>query len=94
MPPAPPSGAEHLLRAAVRDPEWRDAVLGDLAEEYARVGQRCGVHRARRWYWRQALAIAAVVGIGGWLAWQRLAPIGRAWISARLSTPALRRPVD
>ena len=61
MPPAPPSGAEHLLRAAVRDPEWRDAVLGDLAEEYARVGQRCGVHRARRWYWRQALAIAARV---------------------------------
>ena len=61
MPPAPPPGAEHLLRAAVRDPEWRDAVLGDLAEEYARVGQRCGVHRARRWYWRQALAIATRV---------------------------------
>ena len=32
---AVPPLAERLLRATVRDAEWRDAVTGDLREEFA-----------------------------------------------------------
>jgi putative ABC transport system permease protein len=54
----PPAAAERLLRAAVRDPEWRDAVLGDLAEEFTGLIRRRGPDFARRWYWRQALVLS------------------------------------
>lgn len=59
----PPPGAERLLRLAIRGPEWRDAVLGDLAEEHRALAQRLGRRRARAWYWRQAVAIAARVSV-------------------------------
>jgi putative ABC transport system permease protein len=55
----PPPIAERLLRASVSDPEWRDAVSGDLREEFTDQARRRGAARARRWYWRQALALAA-----------------------------------
>ena len=60
----PPPFAERLLRAAVRDPEWRDAITGDLREELASLAARRGAAVARRWYWRQAvpLALRFVVG--------------------------------
>ena len=58
-PTAPPSLAEHVLRASVRDPEWREAVLGDLREEFAGVVQHRGGSAARRWYWRESLPLAA-----------------------------------
>lgn len=54
----PPPAAERLLRAAVRDPEWRDAITGDLREEFTTVLATRGAARARRWYWRQALPLA------------------------------------
>ncbi len=61
-PPAPPAATpptvpERLLRASVRDPEWRDAVLGDLREEYAGVLRQRGRAGAQRWYWRQSLPL-------------------------------------
>ncbi len=55
----PPAFAERLLRASVRDAEWRDAVSGDLREEYATLVARRGPAAAARWYWRQALPLAA-----------------------------------
>jgi predicted permease len=60
----PPALAEQLLRLAVRDPEWCDAVLGDLAEEFGLVSRRHGGPRARLWYWRQAAGIACRVSVG------------------------------
>ncbi|MGE3276254.1 MAG: ADOP family duplicated permease [Vicinamibacterales bacterium] len=59
MTPTPPAAAERLLRWSVRDPEWRDAVSGDLREEFATLALRGGEAAARRWYWRQALALGA-----------------------------------
>ncbi len=56
--PLPPSLAETVLRLSVRDPEWREAVLGDLREEHAVVSAQRGAAAARRWYWRQALPLA------------------------------------
>ncbi len=58
-PATPPAVAERLLRLSVRDAEWRDAVLGDLREEYAGMFQARGSAGARRWYWRQSLPLAA-----------------------------------
>ncbi|HUU34449.1 MAG TPA: ABC transporter permease [Vicinamibacterales bacterium] len=56
--PIPPRLAEAFLRLSVRDPEWRDAVTGDLREELAGVVARRGRGAGRRWYWRQALPLA------------------------------------
>ena len=61
---APPSFAEQLLRASVRDAEWRDAVSGDLREEFAAHAARRGVAAASRWYWRQALPLAVRFAAG------------------------------
>jgi predicted permease len=56
--PVPPRAAERVLAACIADPEWRDAIAGDLREEFAGLNRTRGPREARRWYWRQALAIA------------------------------------
>jgi putative ABC transport system permease protein len=62
--PQPPRLAERLLRASVRDPEWRESVTGDLREELALVAATRGAGAAVRWYWRQALPLAVRFTIG------------------------------
>ena len=62
--PTPPAAAERLLRLSVRDPEWRDAVTGDLREELATVMRQRGAAAARRWYWRQSLRLTARFAAG------------------------------
>jgi hypothetical protein len=57
-PHLPPALAESLLRRSIANPEWRDAVSGDLREEFAELSHRRGARPARRWYWRQALGLA------------------------------------
>jgi hypothetical protein len=57
-PSVPPRTAERLLDALGAEPEFRDALLGDLAEEYA-IRHACdGPRAALRWYWREALRVA------------------------------------
>ena len=56
---APPRLAERALAAAVRNPEWRDAIVGDLREEFVIMTARHGGSHARRWYWAQAIGVAA-----------------------------------
>jgi putative ABC transport system permease protein len=63
-PVIPPDWAERLLRATVRDADWRDAVTGDLREEFASLATRHGVAAARRWYCRQAVPLAARFAAG------------------------------
>lgn len=48
----PPAWAERLLALSLRDPRARDAVLGDLAEEFSALLRRAGADHARRWYRR------------------------------------------
>jgi putative ABC transport system permease protein len=60
----PPRLAERLLRASVRDVEWRDAVSGDLREEFAALRAHRGPAAASRWYWRQAVPLAARFAVG------------------------------
>ncbi|MEZ5294423.1 MAG: ADOP family duplicated permease [Vicinamibacterales bacterium] len=54
----PPATAERLLRATVRDDEWRESITGDLREEFAAVAGVRGRASARRWYWQQVLPLA------------------------------------
>lgn len=64
MTPTPPTFAERLLRASVADPEWREAISGDLREELATVAARRGPAAATRWYWRQVLPLAVRFAVG------------------------------
>jgi putative ABC transport system permease protein len=54
----PPSIAESLLRRVLPSDAAGRSVLGDLMEEYQRRADR-NVGAARRWYWREALAVVA-----------------------------------
>jgi predicted permease len=60
----PPALAERSLRALISDPEWRDAVSGDMREEFASVARRRGAAAARGWYWRQALRLTGRFAAG------------------------------
>jgi hypothetical protein len=64
-PPAPPRTAERLLEALGAGPELRDALLGDLAEDFATRAADDGEPAARRWYWREALRVAPYL-LGNW----------------------------
>ncbi len=57
--PSPPAVAERLLGAVIPDAEWRATILGDLREEFLAFSERFGHRAARRWYWRQAVAIGS-----------------------------------
>ncbi|MES2176406.1 MAG: hypothetical protein V4550_00965 [Gemmatimonadota bacterium] len=52
---APPLTAERLLEALSEQSDFRDAVLGDLAEEFARRAEADGVPAARSWYYRESI---------------------------------------
>jgi hypothetical protein len=57
IPPRPvgPRWLDKLLSRLVA-PHLREEVLGDIHERYALRVQRLGEHKARRTYWREALA--------------------------------------
>ena len=56
---APPAAAEALLRRWVPEGQVGLSILGDLREEYEAVAEERSVPSARRWYWRNALALSA-----------------------------------
>ena len=55
---APPLTAERLLEGLSAKSDFRDGIIGDLAEEYAERVEIDGVAAARRWYHREALRAA------------------------------------
>jgi hypothetical protein len=55
---APPRGVERLLEGLSANAAFRDAILGDLAEEFGRRVDRDGVFAARRWYYRESIRTA------------------------------------
>jgi hypothetical protein len=76
---ASPPPAEGWLRALGADPAFAEAVLGDLAEEFAERAARDGVGPARRWYAREALRSAPHL-LRSWL--RRAGPHQRARVAA------------
>jgi predicted permease len=56
---SPPLLPERALLAVIGDAEWADAIAGDLREEFVQMSKRHGAPYARRWYWAQAMGVAA-----------------------------------
>jgi hypothetical protein len=52
---APPRVAELLLESLGAQTDFRDSLLGDLAEEFALRVERDGIGAARRWYYRESI---------------------------------------
>ena len=68
---APPLGERLIALLAI--PERREAILGDLAEQFADRVRRCGADRARRWYWCQ---VALSGGAFAWRWFWRIVALG------------------
>ena len=51
----PPRSAVRLLTHVLRDDPAGPAILGDLHEDFVRIGRARGVRAARVWYWRETL---------------------------------------
>lgn len=62
----PPRLAEAILESFGATPEFRDAVIGDLAQEHAQRVERYGERAARLWYYRQAAAACPAL-LRNWL---------------------------
>lgn len=50
-----PNGVHRIISAIAGSPEVRDAMLGDLDEEYQVRAERNGIGAANRWCWREAV---------------------------------------
>ena len=72
----PPRFAETVLESFGAAPEFSDALIGDLAQEYARRAERYGEKSARMWYAREAL-LAVPHLLRNWLSRARLADARR-----------------
>jgi hypothetical protein len=70
-----PRMAEAFLESFGADPDFRDAIIGDLAQEHAQRVHRYGDRAARLWYYRQA-ALASPALLRNWLA-------GAGWSDVR-----------
>lgn len=81
--PAPSKFAEGVLTFIVRDADQREAILGDLREEFTRYARRVGNARAARWHRRQGLSIACRYGFTRLL--RRKPPV--RWISIADAEP-------
>ena len=55
----PPRLAERLVAISIRDDAWRASIVGDLCEEFQDMRRAAGESRARRWYWRTAIAVGS-----------------------------------
>lgn len=51
----PPRAVELLLESLGAKPEFRESLLGDLAQEFSERAERDGFRAARIWYYREAI---------------------------------------
>ncbi len=73
---SPPRTIERLLSGLGAHPDFRNAVLGDLAEEFASRVETDGIRGATWWYRREA-ARAVPHLLRSWLCGARLRDVGR-----------------
>ena len=66
-----PRWIEHILEALGADADFRDAVIGDLAEEYGLRVRWDGPAAARRWYYQESVRLAPYL-VHDW--WRGLRP--------------------
>jgi hypothetical protein len=72
---APPRTTERLLAGLGAQPDFRNAVLGDLAEEFASRVETDGIESATRWYRREAVRAVPHL-FRSWLRGVRLGDVG------------------
>jgi hypothetical protein len=72
----PPRTVERLLAGLGAKPDFRNAVLGDLAEEFSSRVESDGIESATRWYRREAVRAVPHL-LGSWLRGARLGDAGR-----------------
>lgn len=77
---APPRWIERLLTSLGGESHCRDAILGDLAEEFAIRVEEQGVATARRWYRREALRTAPHL-LASWMRHLTLPDLGRLCVA-------------
>lgn len=70
----PPRTIERLLAGLGAKPDFRNAVLGDLSEEFASRSEADGVESATRWYRREAIRAVPHL-LGSWLRGARFGDI-------------------
>jgi predicted permease len=75
----PPRIAAWLVTVSTVEPD-RQAVLGDLLEEFAALEHEFGAKQARRWFWRQTLG-SLVPGLSRRLRERRLTRAQDPWLS-------------
>jgi hypothetical protein len=86
---APPLAIERLLGGLGAQSEFRDVLLGDLAEEFASRAETDGVASATRWYRREAMRAAPHL-VRSWLRSVRRGDLGHlAGVVATAYTGAL-----
>jgi hypothetical protein len=73
---APPRWPQAALRAVLPDDPMRDAIVGDLHEEFVHDAARVGPARARAWYQRRAAGIVAhaLFDAVRWRSWASTTP--------------------
>ena len=96
MPALVPRTTERLLEALGADPDFRDALLGDLAEEHAIRTAWDGEREARRWYHREALRIAPylVRDAVRRLRWRGAARLAGVVVATYVLTTLVMMPVE
>jgi len=72
----PPRLAEAILESLGATPEFRDAIIGDLAQEHAQRAERFGNRAARLWYYRQAFAATPAL-LRNWISGAKFADARR-----------------
>jgi hypothetical protein len=106
--PAIPRGAERALEALGAETDFRDAVLGDLAEEFLIRATWDGVPEARRWYYKETIRVAphfirnwlgqlrarTIAGLFGTLGASAAATFVFEVVIVRILAPALDIPID
>jgi hypothetical protein len=88
-----PRTPERFLEALGADTDFRDSVLGDMAEEFELRLQLGGPGVARRWYYRECLRVAPYL-LRNWfrnLRWRHLGYFGKVVLCSSLGTFALDR---
>lgn len=83
--PCAPRKTERLLEALGADTDFRDSVIGDLAEEFEIRLQWDGPRAARRWYYRESLRVAPYL-LRDWWRTLRLRHIGHFAVVVLLSS--------
>jgi hypothetical protein len=103
-----PRHAERALAALGADRDFCDAVLGDLAEEFAIRATWDGAQVARRWYYRESLRVAphllrswwrgirarGIAGLASAIAISSVAMMAFETVVVRVIAPALGLPIE